>query len=163
MTRQELEFTFLLECFEALFVHAKAFSEACSGRGDAKPYAHHEALKATLTELESLAQQVRAELHEAQEIPELTAEDFEHSLRRSERHRMIRGEFQAGDLEKLRKWCRLTPEEMARAFNMPIEWYEYWAREEVIPSNGMHPLLRVAAMSPGVVRRLAAPPKEPGA
>jgi hypothetical protein len=34
----------LVKDFNALYRAALAFSEACMGRGDGKPYAHHEAL-----------------------------------------------------------------------------------------------------------------------
>lgn len=163
MTRQELDFTGVLQAFEALWTVARRIDLSLAAHAMSIPIdvSSWGALHEQLNELQPLYQLVRAELHEAQEIPEVTKEDLEHSLTRAERHRMLRGEFQPGDIEKLRKWCRLTPEEMARALVLPDSAFlqRVDTMAVVLQLSAFGQLLRIAARNPGAFRALV--PKEP--
>lgn len=93
------------------------------------------------------------------ERAEWTAEDFQHAIPRLDRLRMCEGKFQPGDIETLRRFCRMTEEQMAEA----CACIHYRIMREM-DANGLllrtafSQLLRVAAISPHTFRQLL--PKE---
>src|SRR3989442_1870160 len=54
------------------------------------------------------------------EIRELTADDFARALPRRVRERLVRGEFQSGDVALLRRFTGLSQEMFARALGISV-------------------------------------------
>lgn len=52
--------------------------------------------------------------------PEMTEADFEHTIRRSQRLRIIAGQLEAGDVAALRRFVRLTQEQFAEALGISV-------------------------------------------
>lgn len=89
------------------------------------------------------------------EIREITAEDLEHSLRASDRSRMRRGEFQSGDVDKIRKFLRLSEEQMTEALGFDALVFERAVQEDEpfgLATTARH-LLLLAIREPGAFRR----------
>lgn len=92
------------------------------------------------------------------EMPEMTNEDLEHSLRWSERSRMKRGEFQPGDVEKIGKFLRLSEEQMLSALAAPsMQMAEIICLAEMRLNPGRN-LLLLAIREPGAFRRALVKP-----
>lgn len=93
-----------------------------------------------------------------EDMPELTAEDWAHSIKSSDRHRIGRGELRPGDVEKVRLFTRLSEDEMATACGVPREWLAYWDEPEepgeLERPSALRQLLRLAVRHPGAFRRL---------
>jgi putative transcriptional regulator len=85
-------------------------------------------------------------------IPELSRADFERTLRRSQRQRIIRGELQPGDVAALRRFIGLTQAQFAEALGISVHTLRNWEQDRRKPEGAALALLRIAARHPGVVR-----------
>jgi len=85
-------------------------------------------------------------------LRELTRADFARALRRSQRHRIMRGELQPGDVAALRRFIGLTQAQFASALGISVHTLRNWEQERRKPEGAALALLRIAARHPGVVR-----------
>ena len=85
-------------------------------------------------------------------IHELSRSDFERTLRRSQRQRIIRGELQPGDVAALRRFIGLTQAQFAEALGISVHTLRNWEQDRRKPEGAALALLRIAARHPGVVR-----------
>jgi DNA-binding transcriptional regulator YiaG len=93
--------------------------------------------------------------------PELTDQDFASSLKRSQRARLMRGQFEGGeDIVALRKFVRLTQKEFDQAIGISIHTFRNWEQGRRKPEGPALALLRIAARHPKIVRENA-PVKHP--
>lgn len=85
--------------------------------------------------------------------PEMTEDDFEHAIRRSQRLRIIAGQLEAGDVAALRRFVRLTQEQFAEALGISVRTLQNWEQDRVKPEGPGLALLRIAARDPGMIRK----------
>jgi DNA-binding transcriptional regulator YiaG len=84
---------------------------------------------------------------------ELTEKDFAKSLKRSQRTRLIRGQFESGeDVAALRRFVRLTQKEFAQAIGISVHTLRNWEQGRRKPEGPALALLRIAARHPKIVR-----------
>lgn len=86
------------------------------------------------------------------EIPELTASDFERSLKRSQRERVMRGKIEARDIVALRRFVGLTQVEFASAMGISVHTLRNWEQNRRRPEGPALALLRIAARHPKIIR-----------
>ena len=87
------------------------------------------------------------------DIPELTEGDFERMLRRSDRQRMIAGDFRSGkDIAALRAFIGLTQVEFAAALGISVHTLRGWEQGRRRPEGPAIALLRIAARHPKFIR-----------
>jgi len=85
--------------------------------------------------------------------PELTEQDFASSLKRSQRARLMRGQFEGGeDIVALRKFVRLTQKQFAQAIGISVHTLRNWEQGRRKPEGPALALLRIAARHPKIVR-----------
>ena len=86
------------------------------------------------------------------EIPELTAEDFEHGISHRQRRRIMSGELRADDVAALRRFVRLSQEDFAHALGISVHTLRNWEQGRRRPEGPAMALLRIAARHPRVLR-----------
>lgn len=87
------------------------------------------------------------------DIPELDAVDFESAIPARLRKRMMQGRFEAGsDIAALRRFVRLTQEELARAMGISVHTLRNWEQGRRKPEGPAIALLRIAARHPRLLR-----------
>jgi putative transcriptional regulator len=84
--------------------------------------------------------------------PEWTREDFERSIPRARRLRIVAGKLQPGDVAALRRFVGLTQEKFAEALGISVHTLRNWEQDRVTPDGPGLALLRIAARNPGVIR-----------
>ena len=88
-----------------------------------------------------------------EEIAELNAHDFERSLLRAQRQRLMAGDFQSGqDIADLRAFVGLTQKEFATALGISIRTLQGWEQGRRRPEGPSLSLLRIAARHPRIIR-----------
>ena len=93
------------------------------------------------------------------DIPELTARDFERGISRKQRDRILRGRIEGGDdIVALRRFTGLTQDEFARALAISVHTLRNWEQGRRTPEGPALALLRVAARHPRVLRENLAVP-----
>lgn len=86
------------------------------------------------------------------EIPELTESDFERSIPRSVRRRLIAGDFRsASDVKALRRFLGLTQVQLAAAMGISVHTLQGWEQGRRMPEGPSRALLRIAARHPRVI------------
>lgn len=83
---------------------------------------------------------------------ELTREDFERMLERSQRKRIMEGKLQSGDVAALRRFIDLTQEQFAQALGISVHTLRNWEQDRVKPDGPGLALLRIAARHPRIIR-----------
>ena len=83
---------------------------------------------------------------------ELTAADFERSLKRSQRKRIMRGELEPGDVAAFRRFVGMTQIEFATALGISVYTLRNWEQNRRYPEGPALALLKIAARHPGIVR-----------
>ena len=84
---------------------------------------------------------------------ELTSEDFERSIRRSVRERLMAGNIRGGeDVVALRRFVGLTQEAFAAALGISIHTLRNWEQDRRHPEGPALALLRIAARHPRVLK-----------
>ena len=83
---------------------------------------------------------------------ELTREDFERMLERSQRKRIMEGNLQHGDVAALRRFIDLTQEQFAQALGISVHTLRNWEQDRVKPDGPGLALLRIAARHPRIIR-----------
>ena len=87
------------------------------------------------------------------ECPELSPLDFERSLVRAQRLRLMNGEVQSGqDVADLRAFVGLTQREFARALGISVRTLQGWEQGRRSPEGPSLALLRIAARHPRIIR-----------
>jgi putative transcriptional regulator len=86
------------------------------------------------------------------EATELTNRDFERSMKRSQRRRLMRGEIESGeDVAALRRFIGLTHKEFAQAMGISMHTLRNWEQGRRKPEGPALALLRIAARHPKIV------------
>jgi len=89
----------------------------------------------------------------ADDLPELSAADFERSIAASVRRRVAEGRVEsAADIVAIRRFVGLTPADFAHAFGISPETLHAWETGVSRPDGPALSLLRVAARHPRAVR-----------
>lgn len=89
----------------------------------------------------------------ADEIPELTDDDFATALPARLRRRLMRGQFESGsDVAALRHFVRLTQTEFAQAMGISVHTLRNWEQDRRRPEGPALALLRIAARHPRIIR-----------
>ncbi|MEL6340920.1 MAG: helix-turn-helix domain-containing protein [Myxococcota bacterium] len=83
---------------------------------------------------------------------ELTREDFERMLERSQRKRIMEGKLQRGDVAALRRFIDLTQEQFAQALGISVHTLRNWEQDRVRPDGPGLALIRIAARHPRIIR-----------
>ncbi|MEM6274412.1 MAG: helix-turn-helix domain-containing protein [Myxococcota bacterium] len=83
---------------------------------------------------------------------ELTREDFERMLERSQRKRIMEGKLQRGDVAALRRFIDLTQEQFAQALGISVHTLRNWEQNRVEPDGPGLALIRIAARHPRIIR-----------
>jgi DNA-binding transcriptional regulator YiaG len=84
---------------------------------------------------------------------ELTSEDFNRSIRRSMRGRLMAGNIRGGDdIVALRRFVGLTQEAFAAALCISIHTLRNWEQDRRHPEGPGLALLRIAARHPRVLK-----------
>ncbi len=87
------------------------------------------------------------------EIPELTEKDFERTLVRAQRQRLMAGDIQSGrDIADLRAFVGLTQVEFATALGISVRTLQGWEQGRRRPEGPSLALLRIAARHPRIIR-----------
>lgn len=87
------------------------------------------------------------------DIPELTEKDFERTLVRAQRRRLMAGEIQSGkDIADLRAFVGLTQVEFAKALGISVRTLQGWEQGRRRPDGPSTALLRIAARHPRIIR-----------
>jgi putative transcriptional regulator len=87
------------------------------------------------------------------EIPELSERDFERSLTRRQRERLMRGQIESGaDIVALRRFVDLTQVDFARALGISVHTVRNWEQGRRKPEGPALALLRIAARHPKLIR-----------
>jgi putative transcriptional regulator len=84
--------------------------------------------------------------------PEWTREDFERSIPRARRLRIVAGKLQPGDVAALRRFVGLTQEKFAEALGISVHTLRNWEQDRVTPDGPGLALLRIAARNPDVIK-----------
>lgn len=86
-------------------------------------------------------------------MPELTAADFERSLQRAQRKRLMAGEIRSGqDVADLRAFVGLTQVKFAAALGISVRTLQGWEQGRRRPEGPSLALLRIAARHPRLIR-----------
>jgi len=89
---------------------------------------------------------------------ELNRRDFLRALSRSERERMVRGEFRNGtDIRALRRFTGLSQARFAEALGISVHTLTNWEQDRRTPEGPALALLRIVARHPRVVHENLAP------
>jgi putative transcriptional regulator len=89
----------------------------------------------------------------ADDIRELTDNDFARALSKKQRERIIRGKVANGnDIVALRRFVGMTQEEFARALSISVHTLRNWEQGRRHPEGPALALLRIAARHPRVLR-----------
>jgi putative transcriptional regulator len=84
---------------------------------------------------------------------ELTKSDFARSITRTQRTRLMRGQFESGDdVVALRRFVGLTQKEFAEAIGISVHTLRNWEQGRRQPEGPALALLRIAARHPKIVR-----------
>jgi len=87
------------------------------------------------------------------EMQELTKSDFARSIKRTQRNRLMRGQFESGeDVVALRRFVGLTQKEFAEAIGISVHTLRNWEQGRRKPEGPALALLRIAARHPKIVR-----------
>ena len=87
------------------------------------------------------------------DLPELTDDDFAAAIPARLRKRLIAGKFETGsDIAALRRFVRLTQEELARAMGISVHTLRNWEQGRRKPEGPAIALLRIAARHPQLLR-----------
>ena len=87
------------------------------------------------------------------DLPELTAQDFERTLVRAQRERLIAGDIQSGqDIADLRAFVGFTQREFASALGISVRTLQGWEQGRRRPEGPSLALLRIAARHPRIIR-----------
>ncbi|MCB9539482.1 MAG: helix-turn-helix domain-containing protein [Myxococcales bacterium] len=87
------------------------------------------------------------------DIPELTADDFDRTLLRSQRERLIAGRIECGqDVADLRAFVGLTQKAFAAALGISVRTLQGWEQGRRRPEGPGLALLRIAARHPRIIR-----------
>jgi len=87
------------------------------------------------------------------DIPELTEKDFERTLIRAQRQRLMAGDIQSGqDIADLRAFVGLTQVEFATALGISVRTLQGWEQGRRRPDGPSIALLRIAARHPRIIR-----------
>jgi putative transcriptional regulator len=86
-------------------------------------------------------------------LNELSANDFDRSLKRSQRDRIMRGEIQAGDVVALRKFVGLTQAEFSEALGISVHTLRNWEQDRRKPEGPALALLRIVARHPRMIHK----------
>ncbi len=87
------------------------------------------------------------------ELPELSAADFERSISARVRRRVAAGRVESGDdIVAVRRFVGLSAEDFAGAFGISLDVLHDWEAGKSLPDGPALSLLRVAARHPRVVR-----------
>ena len=88
------------------------------------------------------------------DIPELTAADFERAIPGAVRQRLTRGKVKSGaDVAALRRFVGMTQEEFARAAGISVDTLQNWEQGRRRPHGAALALIRIVARDPRVLRR----------
>lgn len=83
---------------------------------------------------------------------ELTREELNRALTRTQRKRIIAGKLEPGDVAALRRFVCLTQEQFAEALGISVHTLRNWEQDRVTPDGPGLALLRIAARHPRIVR-----------
>jgi putative transcriptional regulator len=83
---------------------------------------------------------------------ELSREELNRALTRSQRKRIIAGRLEPGDVAALRRFICLTQEQFAEALGISVHTLRNWEQDRVKPDGPGIALLRIAARHPRIVR-----------
>lgn len=87
------------------------------------------------------------------DIPELTEQDFERTLVRSQRKRLMAGDIQSGqDIADLRAFVGFTQKQFVAALGISIRTSQGWEQGRRRPEGPSLALLRIAARHPRIIR-----------
>lgn len=87
------------------------------------------------------------------DIPELTEQDFERTLVRAQRQRLMAGDIQSGqDIADLRAFVGLTQVQFATALGISVRTLQGWEQGRRRPDGPSIALLRIAARHPRIIR-----------
>ena len=87
------------------------------------------------------------------DIPELTERDFERTLLRAQRKRLMAGEIRSGqDVADLRAFVGLTQVKFAAALGISVRTLQGWEQGRRRPEGPSLALLRIAARHPRLIR-----------
>ena len=87
------------------------------------------------------------------DMPELTEKDFQRTLVRRQRQRLMAGEFQSGqDVADLRAFVGLSQVEFSQALGISVRTLQGWEQGRRRPDGPSIALLRIAARHPKIIR-----------
>lgn len=87
------------------------------------------------------------------DIPELTEKDFERTLVRTQRQRLMAGDIRCGqDIADLRAFVGLTQKQFATALGISVRTLQGWEQGHRQPQGPGLSLLRIAARHPRIIR-----------
>jgi len=87
------------------------------------------------------------------EREELTREEMQRALTRSQRQRIMSGRLKPGDVAALRRFICLTQSEFAQALGISVHTLRNWEQNRVTPDGPGLALLRIAARHPRIIRQ----------
>lgn len=92
------------------------------------------------------------------DIPELTERDFDRSISRRTRERLMNGNLRGGvDIQALRRFVGLSRIEFAAALGVSLRTVHNWEQDRRRPAGPALVLIRIAARHPGLLREKLAP------
>jgi len=86
------------------------------------------------------------------DVPELTQADFNRSMKRSQRNRLMKGSPEPGDIVALRRFVGLSQQEFASALGISVHTLRNWEQGRRHPDGPGMALLRIAARHPKIIR-----------
>ncbi len=87
------------------------------------------------------------------DIPELTEKDFDRTLVRGQRRRLMAGDIRSGqDIADLRAFVGLTQVDFAKALGISVRTLQGWEQGRRRPDGPSIALLRIAARHPRIIR-----------
>ena len=89
----------------------------------------------------------------AEEIHELTEEDFARAIPRKQRQRILEGVIEGGDdVVAIRHFVQMTQQDFAAALGISVHTLRNWEQNRRKPEGPAVALLRIAARHPRVLR-----------
>lgn len=85
------------------------------------------------------------------EIRELTANDFDRTISREQRIRLISGEWRPGDMNALRRYLGLSQKQFAGRIGISINTLQNWEQGRRNPDGPAKALLRLLVKHPRLV------------